>query len=106
MKKKIREEALKPPKKELYKFQQEALAQVGDRDNILLAAEMGTGKTLMSITQSERWNSPILICLVLKSTVQQWIDELESQTERKTQPKKRHRCIYELHRAAGVGYWI
>lgn len=83
MKKKTREEAMKPPKKQLYKFQQEALAQVGDRDNILLAAEMGTGKTLMSITQSERWNSPILICLVLKSTVQQWIDELESQTERR-----------------------
>lgn len=58
MKKKIKE---RPPKKELYKFQQEALAQVGDRDNILLAAEMGTGKTLMSIAQSERWNSPILL---------------------------------------------
>ena len=82
MKKKIKE-AVRPPKKELYKFQQEALAQVGDRDNVLLAAEMGTGKTLMSIVQSERWNSPILICLVLKSTVQQWIDELNSQTERR-----------------------
>lgn len=83
MKKKTREEAMKPPKKQLYKFQQEALAQVGDRDNVLLAAEMGTGKTLMSIMQSEKWNSQALICLVLKSTVQQWIDELESQTERR-----------------------
>ena len=82
MKKKIKE-AVRPQKKELYKFQQEALAQVGDRDNILLAAEMGTGKTLMSIVQSERWGSRILVCLVLKSTVQQWIDELESQTERR-----------------------
>lgn len=80
MKKKIKE---RPPKKELYKFQQEALAQVGNRDNILLAAEMGTGKTLMSIMQSERYNSSVLVCLVLKSTVQQWIDELESQTERR-----------------------
>lgn len=80
MKKKTKE---RPPKKELYKFQQEALTQVGDRDNVLLAAEMGTGKTLMSIVQSERYNSSVLVCLVLKSTVQQWIDELESQTERR-----------------------
>ena len=37
----------------------------------------------MSITQSERYGSPTLCCLVLKSTVQQWLDELESQTDRR-----------------------
>lgn len=70
-------------KKNLYKFQQAALDKIKNFDNALLAAEMGTGKTLMSITQSERWDSPVLVCLVLKSTVQQWLDELESQTDRK-----------------------
>lgn len=70
-------------KKNLYKFQEAALKQIKDRDNVLLAAEMGTGKTLMSIEQSERWNSDILVCLVLKSTLKQWLDELSSQTERK-----------------------
>ena len=67
-------------KKKLYKFQQDALAQIGSLNNVLLAAEMGTGKTLMSIEQSERWNSPILVCLVLKSTLSQWITELRRQT--------------------------
>lgn len=70
-------------KKQLYKFQQAALDQIKERGNVLLAAGMGTGKTLMSIEQSERWDSPILVCLVLKSTLHQWLEELESQTERK-----------------------
>ena len=70
-------------KKNLYKFQEAALKQIKDRDNVLLAAEMGTGKTLMSIEQSERWDSDILVCLVLKSTLKQWLDELSSQTGRK-----------------------
>ena len=70
-------------KKKLYKFQEAALEQIKDRDNVLLAAEMGTGKTLMSIEQSERWDSDILVCLVLKSTLKQWLDELSSQTGRK-----------------------
>ena len=70
-------------KKNLYKFQEAALKQIKDRDNVLLAAEMGTGKTLMSIEQSERWDSDILVCLVLKSTLRQWLDELSSQTGRK-----------------------
>lgn len=73
----------KQEKKILYNFQQAALDKIRNFDNALLAAEMGTGKTLMSIEQSERWNSPVLVCLVLKSTVQQWLDELSSQTERK-----------------------
>lgn len=73
----------KQEKKILYKFQQAALDKIRNFDNALLAAEMGTGKTLMSIEQSERYNSPVLVCLVLKSTVQQWLDELSSQTERK-----------------------
>lgn len=73
----------KQEKKILYNFQQAALDKIKNFDNALLAAEMGTGKTLMSIEQSERWNSPMLICLVLKSTVQQWLDELESQTDRR-----------------------
>ncbi len=73
----------KQDKKILYNFQQAALEKIKDCDNALLAAEMGTGKTLMSIEQSERWNSPVLVCLVLKSTVQQWLDELSIQTERK-----------------------
>lgn len=59
----------KQEKKILYNFQQAALDKIKNFDNALLAAEMGTGKTLMSIEQSERWNSPMLICLVLKSTV-------------------------------------
>lgn len=70
-------------RKNLYKFQEAALKQIKDRDNVLLAAEMGTGKTLMSIEQSERWDSDILVCLVLKSTLKQWLDELSSQTGRK-----------------------
>lgn len=70
-------------KKNLYKFQETALKQIKDRDNVLLAAEMGTGKTLMSIEQSERWDSDILVCLVLKSTLKQWLDELSNQTGRK-----------------------
>lgn len=73
----------KQDKKILYNFQQAALDKIRNFDNALLAAEMGTGKTLMSIEQSERWNSPALVCLVLKSTVQQWLDELESQTDRR-----------------------
>lgn len=73
----------KQEKKTLYKFQQAALDKIKNFDNALLAAEMGTGKTLMSIEQSERYGSPVLVCLVLKSTVQQWLDELSSQTERK-----------------------
>lgn len=70
-------------KKKLYQFQLDALAQIGSLNNVLLAAEMGTGKTLMSIEQSERWNSPILVCLVLKSTLSQWITELRNQTDRR-----------------------
>lgn len=70
-------------KKTLYRFQQAALDKIKNFGNTLLAAEMGTGKTLMSIEQSERWNSPVLVCLVLKSTVQQWLDELSSQTDRR-----------------------
>ena len=73
----------KQDKKILYNFQQAALDKIKNFDNILLAAEMGTGKTLMSIEQSERYDSPALVCLVLKSTVQQWLDELESQTDRR-----------------------
>lgn len=70
-------------KKKLYQFQLDALDQIKDQENILLAAEMGTGKTVMSIEQSERWNNQILVCLVLKSTLYQWLDELANQTERK-----------------------
>lgn len=73
----------KQEKKILYNFQQAALDKIRNFDNALLAAEMGTGKTLMSIEQSERYGSPVLVCLVLKSTVQQWLDELESQTDRR-----------------------
>lgn len=73
----------KQDKKILYNFQQAALDKIRNFDNTLLAAEMGTGKTLMSIEQSERYDSPVLVCLVLKSTVQQWLDELESQTDRR-----------------------
>lgn len=69
-------------KKELYEFQREALDKIKDRDNAALFWQMGAGKTVSSIELTEYWSSPILICLVLKSTVQQWLDELAGQTDR------------------------
>ena len=69
-------------KKELYDFQRQALDKIQDRDNAALFWQMGAGKTISSIELTERWNSQILICLVLKSTVSQWIDELQGQTDR------------------------
>lgn len=69
-------------KKSLYKFQREALEQVQDRDNAALFWQMGAGKTVSSIELAEHWNSPILVCLVLKSTVGQWLEELYNQTKR------------------------
>lgn len=69
-------------KKELYDFQRQALDKIQDRDNAALFWQMGAGKTVSSIELTERWNSQILICLVLKSTVSQWIDELQGQTDR------------------------
>lgn len=69
-------------KKELYDFQRKALDTITDRDNAALFWQMGAGKTISSIELTERWNSQILICLVLKSTVSQWTEELAEQTER------------------------
>ena len=69
-------------KKQLYDFQRQALDKIQDRDNAALFWQMGAGKTISSIELTERWNSQILICLVLKSTVSQWIDELQGQTDR------------------------
>lgn len=69
-------------KKELYDFQRQALDKIENRDNAALFWQMGAGKTISSIELTERWNSQILICLVLKSTVSQWIDELQEQTDR------------------------
>lgn len=69
-------------KKELYDFQRQALDTITDRDNAALFWQMGAGKTISSIELTERWNSLILVCLVLKSTVSQWIDELKEQTDR------------------------
>lgn len=69
-------------KKDLYEFQREALDKIKDRDNAALFWQMGAGKTVSSIQLTEYWSSPILVCLVLKSTVSQWLDELYNQTER------------------------
>lgn len=69
-------------KKELYDFQRQALDKIQDRDNVALFWQMGAGKTVSSIELTERWNSQILICLVLKSTVSQWTEELAGQTDR------------------------
>lgn len=69
-------------KKELYEFQRQALDKIEDRDNAALFWQMGAGKTISSIELTERWNSQILICLVLKSTISQWTDELQGQTDR------------------------
>ena len=69
-------------KKELYDFQRKALDKIESRDNAALFWQMGAGKTVSSIELTERWGSQILICLVLKSTVSQWIDELQGQTDR------------------------
>lgn len=69
-------------KKKLYEFQRQALDKIESRDNAALFWQMGAGKTISSIELTERWNSQILICLVLKSTVSQWIDELQGQTDR------------------------
>ena len=69
-------------KKELYDFQRQALDAIQDRDNAALFWQMGAGKTVSAIELTERWNSQILICLVLKSTVSQWTEELAGQTDR------------------------
>lgn len=69
-------------KKQLYEFQRQALDKIQGRDNAALFWQMGAGKTISSIELTERWNSQILICLVLKSTVSQWTDELAGQTDR------------------------
>lgn len=69
-------------KKELYDFQRQALDKIESRDNAALFWQMGAGKTISSIELTERWNSQILICLVLKSTVSQWTEELAGQTDR------------------------
>ena len=69
-------------KKELYDFQRQALDKIESRDNAALFWQMGAGKTVSSIQLTERWDSLILVCLVLKSTVSQWIDELKEQTDR------------------------
>lgn len=69
-------------KKQLYDFQRQALDKIQDRDNAALFWQMGAGKTISSIELTERWNSQILICLVLKSTVSQWTEELAEQTDR------------------------
>lgn len=69
-------------KKQLYDFQRQALDKIEGRDNAALFWQMGAGKTISSIELTERWDSQILICLVLKSTVSQWTDELQGQTDR------------------------
>lgn len=71
-------------KKQLYDFQRQALDKIEGRDNAALFWQMGAGKTVSAIelTERETWNTPTLICLVLKSTVSQWIDELKEQTDR------------------------
>lgn len=71
-------------KKSLYQFQREALEKIKNFDNAALFWQMGAGKTVSSIelTECEEWNTPILVCLVLKSTVNQWLEELYNQTER------------------------
>lgn len=67
--------------KQLFEFQKEAIESVSENKNALLAWQMGTGKTISSIELAKIYGSDILVCLVLKSTVQQWIDELTEQTE-------------------------
>lgn len=69
-------------KKELFPFQRAALDEVKDRKNAALFWQMGAGKTVSSIELTEYWGSEILICLVLKSTLGQWIEELKNQTDR------------------------
>ena len=69
-------------KKQLYDFQRQALDKIEGRDNAALFWQMGAGKTVSAIELTERWNSQILICLVLKSTVSQWTEELAGQTDR------------------------
>ena len=71
-------------KKELYEFQRQALDKIESRDNAALFWQMGAGKTISAIqlTERETWNTPTLICLVLKSTVSQWTEELAGQTDR------------------------
>ena len=65
----------------LFNFQKEAIESISKNRNALLAWQMGTGKTVSSIELAKIYDSDILVCLVLKSTVQQWIDELKEQTE-------------------------
>lgn len=69
-------------RKNLYAFQSEALDKIENYQNAALFWQMGAGKTISSIELTERWNSLILVCVVLKSTVNQWIEELSNQTDR------------------------
>lgn len=78
----MKNEAKPRIKKDLYQFQKEALDKIKGYDNAALFWQMGAGKTVSSIELTEYWNSPILVCLVLKSTVSQWLEELYNQTER------------------------
>ena len=64
---------------QLYKFQKDALDALSGYDNVLLAWQMGTGKTVSSIEQARRFSSDFLVCLVLKSTVGQWLECIEEQ---------------------------
>lgn len=99
-------------KKELFKFQQNALNSVKDKQNALLCWGMGTGKTVSSIALAEHWGSEILVCLVLKSTLNQWIDALKEQTERAVyngykKTKKDGINVFMLHegrKAIVIGY--
>lgn len=70
-------------KKNLYAFQEEALDKIQDYKNAALFWQMGAGKTVSSIELAERWNNLVLVCLVMKSTLSQWLEELSIQTDRK-----------------------
>lgn len=63
----------------LYKFQEDALDSIRGKENVFLAWQMGTGKTVSSIEQARRYGSDCIICLVLKSTISQWIACLKEQ---------------------------
>lgn len=80
-------------KRGLYPFQRAALESLADFDSVLLAWQMGTGKTTGARILAERYESRILVIVGPKSLADQWAEEIETQTDRHA---------YSAYKAKGV----
>lgn len=68
--------------KTLFKYQQEIVNNAPK--HCALFMDMGTGKTITSLKITEKWMCSKLIVICLKSKIQDWIDEIEEETDRKS----------------------